>query len=112
MSYLHLFVSYYGYIKMAENNTSAKYNLDENSNFEGFNNEIESIVPHSDPDSSDIEGLSVGYSEVSGDHTDLGIFSDIRDQTNNYAIFKHHEICTNRNNLVLIVCGRKPQLNN
>ena len=31
----------------------------------------ESIVPDSDPDSSDIEGLSVGSIEVSSDHTDF-----------------------------------------
>ena len=48
-----------GYLKIVKNNTSAKYNLDENSNFEGYKNEDigynESIVPDSDPDLSDIE---------------------------------------------------------
>ena len=61
---------------MAENNTSVKYNLDENSDSEGYKNEDigdnESIVPDSDPNSSDIEVLSVGSSEVSSDHTDVG----------------------------------------
>ena len=32
----------------------------------------ESIVRDSDPNSSDIEVLSVGSSEVSSDHTDFG----------------------------------------
>ena len=44
---------------MAENNTSVEYNLDENSDSEGYKNkdivDNESIVPDSDPDSSDIE---------------------------------------------------------
>ena len=61
---------------MAENNTSVEYNLNENYDSEGYKNEdIEdnvSIVPDSDPDSSDIEVSSVGSSEVSSDHTDLG----------------------------------------
>ena len=60
---------------MAENNTSVEYNLDENSDSEGYKNEDkgdnESIVPDSDPDSSDIEVSSVGSSEVSSDHTDF-----------------------------------------
>ena len=61
---------------MAENNTSAEYYLDANSDSEGCRNEDigdnESIVPDSDPNSSDIEVLSVGSSEVSSDHTDFG----------------------------------------
>ena len=52
---------------MAENNTSMEYNLEENSDCEGYKNENvgnnESIVPDSDPDSSDIE--------VSSDYTDV-----------------------------------------
>ena len=43
---------------MAENNTSVEYNLDENSDSEGYTNEDkgdnESIIPDSDPNSSDI----------------------------------------------------------
>ena len=61
---------------MAENNTIVEYNLDENSDSEGYKNEDigdnESIVPDSDPNYSDIEVSSVGSSEVSSDHTDLG----------------------------------------
>ena len=61
---------------MAKDNTSEEYNLDENSDSEGYKNEDigknESIVPHSDPDSSDIEVTSVGLSEVFSDHTDFG----------------------------------------
>ena len=61
---------------MAENNASAEYNLDENSDIEGYKNEDtggkESIVPDSDPDPSIIEVSSVGSSEVSSDHTDFG----------------------------------------
>ena len=76
LSYLHLFVSYSGYCKMAVNNISVEYNLDENSNSEGYKNEDigdnESIVPDYDPDSSDIEVSSVVPSKVSSDHTDLG----------------------------------------
>ena len=154
---------------MAENNSSVEYNLDESSDSEGYKNEDigdkESIVPNSDPNSSDIEVLSVGSSEVSSDHTDFGhelddngpntvndasvtananipnwstnftdittepfthdsgpcllenfyvfmataldyfnllfkpeIFSDIKDHTNNYAIFKQEEMQRNRNN--------------
>ena len=75
-SYLHLFVTNCGYHKMAENNTSDEYNLDENSDSEGYKNEDigdnESTVPHSDPNSSDIEVLLVGSSEVSSDNTDFG----------------------------------------
>ena len=60
---------------MAENNTSVEYNLDENSDSEGYKNEDmgdnESIVQDSDPHSSDIQVLSVGSSEVSSDHTDF-----------------------------------------
>ena len=43
---------------MTENNTSGEYNLDENSDCEGYNNEDiednESVVPDTDPDLSDI----------------------------------------------------------
>ena len=60
---------------MAENNTSVEYNLDESSDSEGYKNEDvednESVVPDSDPDSSDIEFLWVGSSEVSSNHTDF-----------------------------------------
>ena len=78
MSCLHLFVNYCVYCKMAENNTSIynRYNLDENSDSEGYENKDiggnESIVLDSDPDSSDIEVSSMGSSEVSIDHTDFG----------------------------------------
>ena len=52
-------MSYYGYLKLAENNTHAEYDSDENSNIEVCNNEnigyIESIGQDSDLDSSDIE---------------------------------------------------------
>ena len=69
MSCLHLFVSYCGYLKLAENNTSVEHYLDEYSYNEGYKNEDigdnESIVPDSDPDCSDIEGE--GFS----DHTDF-----------------------------------------
>ena len=61
---------------MAENNTSAEYNCDENSDCEGHKNEYvgdnESIAQDSVLDSSDIEVSSFGYSEVSSDHTDFG----------------------------------------
>ena len=61
---------------MAANNTSVEYNLDENSDCEGYKNEDigdnESTVPDSDPDTSDIEVSSVGSSEVSSNHTDFG----------------------------------------
>ena len=61
---------------MAEINTNVEYNLDEKSDCEGYKNEDigdnESIVPDSDPDSSDIEVFSVGSSEVCIDHTDFG----------------------------------------
>ena len=60
---------------MAGNNTSVEYILDENSDSEGYKNEDkgdnESIVPDSDPYSSDIEVSSVESSEVSSDHTDF-----------------------------------------
>ena len=43
---------------MAENNTNVQYNFDENSDSDGYKNDDiegnESIVPDSDPDSSDI----------------------------------------------------------
>ena len=61
---------------MAEDNTRVEYNHGENSDCEGYKNEDigenESIVPHSYPDSSDIEVLSAGSSEVSNDHSDFG----------------------------------------
>ena len=61
---------------MAENNTSIKYNLDENSDSKGYKNEDigdnEPVVPDFYLDSSDIEVSSVGSSEVSSDHTDFG----------------------------------------
>ena len=61
---------------MAEYNTSVEYNLEENSDSEGYENEDigvnKSILPYSDPDSSNIEAWSVGSSEISTDHTDLG----------------------------------------
>ena len=61
---------------MAENNTSVEYNLDENSNCEGYKNEDignnESILLDCDHESSDIEVSLVGWSEVSSDHTDCG----------------------------------------
>ena len=72
---MHLFVSYCAYFKMAENNTSAEYNCDENSSNEGYQNEdmgdSESIVPDTDPTSSDTEASSVGSIEVSSEHTDF-----------------------------------------
>ena len=62
--------------KMAENNTSTEYNLDENADCEGYKNEdigdSESVVPDSDLDSSDSEVAPMGCSEVSSDHTDFG----------------------------------------
>ena len=39
LSYLHLFVSYCVYHKMAENNTSVEYNPDEHSDSYGYKNE-------------------------------------------------------------------------
>ena len=61
---------------MVENNTSVEYNFDENSDCKSYKNadigDNESVVPDSDPDSSDIEVSSVGSSEVSNDHTDFG----------------------------------------
>ena len=61
---------------MAEKILSVEYNLDENSDSEGYKNEDtednESIVPDSDPNSSDIEVSSVVSSEVSSDHIYLG----------------------------------------
>ena len=76
LNYLHLFVSYCGYHKIVENNTSAEYNLDENSDSEGYKNadigDNESIVTDSHPISSDIEVSSVGSSKVTSDHTDFG----------------------------------------
>ena len=57
-----------------------EYNLDEKSDSEGYKNEDigdnESTVPDSDPNSSHIEVLSVGSSDVSSDHTDLGMIMD------------------------------------
>ena len=37
-SYFHLFLSSNGYLKIADNDTSAEYNPDKNSDFEGYNN--------------------------------------------------------------------------
>ena len=88
-----------------------EYNLDENSDCEGYSNEDEgdneSIVLDSDPNSSDIEVSSVGSSEGQWSlftwNFDVSvatalnyfnllfipeIFSAIRDHTNYYAIFK------------------------
>ena len=66
---LHLFVNYCGNHKMAEKNTRSEHNIDENSDFEGYNNkdvgDNESALPDSEPDSSHIEVSSVGSSEVS-----------------------------------------------
>ena len=49
---------------MAENITNVEYNLDENPDSEGYKNEDigdnESIIPDSDPYSSDIEVSSLG----------------------------------------------------
>ena len=65
---------YCGYLKIAENNTSAEYYL-ETSDCESYKNEgigyNESVVPDSDPDSSDIEVSSRGCSEVSSDQSDF-----------------------------------------
>ena len=75
LSYLHLFVHYCGYLKMAENSASGEYNLDENSDCEGCKSEdigYESIGPDSDPDLWDIEVSLVGCREVSNDHIDYG----------------------------------------
>ena len=155
-----------------------------NSDSEGYKNEDvgdnESIVPDSDQDSSDIEVLSVGSSEVSSDHTHFGekldnngrstvndatvtananisnwtakftditiepfpqnsgpclpenfgvsvataldsfnilfkpeIYNNIKDHTNDYAIFKEEKFRETEIILtMLIVCGRKPQLKN
>ena len=61
---------------MAEYNTSAEYNCDETSDFEGYNNEDigenESLGPDSNPDSLIIELVLVGSSGVSSDYTDFG----------------------------------------
>ena len=61
---------------MFVNNTSAEYNLDKNSDNEGHKNvdivDNESLVPDSDPDSTDIEASSVGSSEVCSDDTNFG----------------------------------------
>ena len=69
-------MSYCGFLKRAENSTSVEYNLDENSDSEGYKSEDvgdnEWIVPDSDRNSSDIEVLLVGSSEVSSDQTDFG----------------------------------------
>ena len=62
-----------------------EYNLNENSDCEGYKNEDigdnESVIPDSDPDSSDIEVLSLASSEVSSDHTDFGMSGMIMDLT-------------------------------
>ena len=61
---------------MAEKNTSIEYNLDKNSDIEGYKNEDtgdnESIVPDFDPNSSHIEVFSEGSSEVYSYHIDFG----------------------------------------
>ena len=76
LSYLHLFVSYCGNVKMAENNISAEYNPNENSDSEGYNNEgirnNVSIMSDSDPDSLDIEVSLVGSRDISSNNTDFG----------------------------------------
>ena len=57
---------------MAESNASAEYNLDENLKVRAMKiQKIRSIVPDSDPNSSDIEVLLVWSSEVSGHHTEF-----------------------------------------
>ena len=69
-------MSYCGYCKMAENKTSVEYNLDENSDSDGYKNDDiwdnGSVVPDSDPFSSDIEVLSLWSFKVSSDHTEFG----------------------------------------
>ena len=61
---------------MAEKDTSAEYNPDENFGFEGYSNEDkgdnELMVLYSYPDSSHIEISLVQSSEVSSDHIDFG----------------------------------------
>ena len=62
---------------MAKNNTSVEYNLDENSDSEGYKNEDigNSLWVNSTrfwSNSSDIEVSSLGSSQVSNDHTNLG----------------------------------------
>ena len=61
---------------MAENNTSVEYNLDGNSDSNGYKNEDigdnKSTVPDSDLNSSHLEVSSLGFSEISIDHTDFG----------------------------------------
>ena len=84
-------MSYCGYLKIAENHTSAEYNFDENSDSEGYKNEDigynESIGPDPNPDTSVIEVSSVGSSEVSSDHTDFGDeWDDNGPNTDNDAI--------------------------
>ena len=55
---------------MAENNTSAEYNPDENSHFGNEDIEdSESIGPDSNLDSSDIHIYLVGSSDVYSNHT-------------------------------------------
>ena len=72
---------------MTENNASVEYNIEENSDSEDYKNEDigdnESVVPDSDPDSSDIEVLSVRFSEVSGDH--INFRGELDDNTVNDA---------------------------
>ena len=76
-------MSYCGYLKITENSTSVENTLDENSDSECFKNEDigdnESVVPDSDPDSSNIEVFQVGANEIFSDHTDLG------DEWDNYG---------------------------
>ena len=76
LSYLLLFVSYFGYLKIVENNTSVEYNFGENSDCEGYNNEDigdnESKVPVSDPIWLNIKVSLVGSSKVCSNHADCG----------------------------------------
>ena len=77
---------YFECLKIAENNTSAEYNPGENVDFEGYSNDDigdnESIVPDSDPDSSDIEVPFVESSKVSSDITDFRNEKDDRGPNN------------------------------
>ena len=144
---MHLFVSYCGYLKMAESNTSVEYTPDENSDSEGYKSkdvgDNESIVPDSDIEDSsyqlwgwmewpntvtanvNIPNSTTNFTDIviepftqdSGpslpENLDVSvataldffnllfkpeIFSDIKEHTNNYAIFKQEEIHRNRNN--------------
>ena len=83
---------------MAENNTSAEYNPNENFDFESHINEDigddESKVPDSDPDSLDIEVSSTGSSDVSSEHTDFGDEEDDNgpDTSNNATVTPNENI--------------------